>query len=96
VEIAFEHHDHTYKRTFPILNEAIADNGIIYLGDGAWGVGIRQPDLSRWFMKRGEPLRHLILISIHDQYRDFKVIDSEGILIDHFFDFAGQGSGQRE
>jgi acid phosphatase type 7 len=95
VEIAFENHDHTYKRTFPILNEAKAEGGIIYVGDGAWGVGVRQPDMSRWYLERGEALRHLILLSIHGRYRDFKVIDSEGNLIDHFFDYAGQRAGLR-
>ncbi|MEO5803667.1 MAG: metallophosphoesterase family protein, partial [Verrucomicrobiota bacterium] len=37
VPISFEHHDHAYKRTHPILANKINPKGIIYLGDGAWG-----------------------------------------------------------
>lgn len=95
IEVAFENHDHTYKRTFPIMGETISDKGIIYIGDGAWGVGVREPDLNRWYMKKGERLRHLILLSMHGKYRDFKVIDSDGNLIDHFFDYSGQRAEQR-
>jgi len=38
VKIAFENHDHMFKRTFPMKNGSISDNGTIYLGDGAMGV----------------------------------------------------------
>lgn len=41
VKLVFEHHDHTYKRTVPILNEQEHPDGIVYLGDGCWGVGVR-------------------------------------------------------
>jgi purple acid phosphatase-like protein/calcineurin-like phosphoesterase family protein len=37
VDAVFEHHDHTYKRTHPLLGGRPNDNGIIYLGDGSWG-----------------------------------------------------------
>ena len=41
--IAFEHHNHCYKRTHPIKNEEIDQKGVIYLGDGSWGVPPRMP-----------------------------------------------------
>jgi hypothetical protein len=37
VDFVLEHHDHTFKRTFPLLNGMKDDNGIVYLGDGSWG-----------------------------------------------------------
>lgn len=38
IKVAFEHHDHAYKRTVPIREEAIdPERGIVYFGDGAWG-----------------------------------------------------------
>ena len=37
VDAVFEHHDHTYKRTHPLLDGRVNDNGIVYLGDGSWG-----------------------------------------------------------
>jgi hypothetical protein len=43
VDAVFEHHDHTYKRTHPLLDGRVNDNGIVYLGDGSWGQ-IRRPE----------------------------------------------------
>ena len=37
VDAVFEHHDHAYKRTHPLLDGRINENGIVYLGDGSWG-----------------------------------------------------------
>ena len=42
VDAVFEHHDHTYKRTHPLLGGHTNKNGIVYLGDGSWGK-IRKP-----------------------------------------------------
>jgi acid phosphatase type 7 len=38
VDIVLEHHDHTFKRTHPLLNGLKNDNGVLYLGDGSWGM----------------------------------------------------------
>jgi 3',5'-cyclic AMP phosphodiesterase CpdA len=37
VDVVLEHHDHTFKRTFPMTDGRIDKNGVIYLGDGSWG-----------------------------------------------------------
>jgi hypothetical protein len=37
VPIVLEHHDHTFKRTRPLLDGLAHDNGVLYLGDGSWG-----------------------------------------------------------
>ena len=37
VSIVLEHHDHTFKRTRPLLGGLVDKRGIIYLGDGSWG-----------------------------------------------------------
>jgi hypothetical protein len=37
VDFVLEHHDHTFKRTHPLLDGLKNDNGIVYLGDGSWG-----------------------------------------------------------
>jgi hypothetical protein len=45
VSAAFEHHDHAYKRTHPLLGGKVQDapaKGVTYLGDGAWGASIRK------------------------------------------------------
>ena len=40
----FEHHTHTLKRTFPLRNMTVNENGTIYFGDGDWGVTPSQFD----------------------------------------------------
>jgi hypothetical protein len=37
VPVVLEHHDHTFKRTRPLLDGLAHDNGVLYLGDGSWG-----------------------------------------------------------
>lgn len=37
VPVVLEHHDHTFKRTKPLIDGLSHDNGVLYLGDGSWG-----------------------------------------------------------
>jgi len=37
VDVVLEHHDHTFKRTHPLINGQKDRYGIVYLGDGSWG-----------------------------------------------------------
>lgn len=37
VPVVLEHHDHTFKRSKPLLNGMADNNGVLYLGDGSWG-----------------------------------------------------------
>jgi hypothetical protein len=37
VPLVLEHHDHTFKRTRPLLDGRPEDGGVLYLGDGSWG-----------------------------------------------------------
>lgn len=43
VKVVFENHNHAFKRTFPMKEEKVEKDGIVYLGDGAWGVPPRKP-----------------------------------------------------
>ncbi|CAI2386673.1 unnamed protein product [Moneuplotes crassus] len=38
VKIAFENHSHSFKRSKPIKNGVIDEEGTYYLGEGSWGV----------------------------------------------------------
>jgi acid phosphatase type 7 len=42
VDAVLEHHDHTFKRTHPLLDGRPNEKGVLYLGDGSWG-RIRKP-----------------------------------------------------
>jgi hypothetical protein len=55
VPVVLEHHDHTFKRSKPLIGESLDANGVLYLGDGSWG-RLRTP-------KPPEKLPHLALLS---------------------------------
>ncbi len=81
VDVAFEHHDHVYKRTHPIRAEKIDPGGVLYLGDGGWGVVPRKPR-DRWYLAKEASKQHFILVTINGQNRSFLAIDSEGQIFD--------------
>jgi len=87
VRIAFEHHDHTYKRTHPIRSEGVADDGIIYFGDGAWGVGVRPGDSrDEWYINQFASERHAIIVTLDGKERHFLVVNEDGEVIDELRD----------
>jgi len=84
---AFEHHDHAYKRTFPLLQGKIDEEGVIYLGDGAFGVKeprVPQDLTSKWYLERAVPVRHFILVTLEGNTRKYQAINHKGALIDQF------------
>lgn len=85
VRIAFENHDHTYKRTVPIRHGREDPDGVVYIGDGAWGVGTRQTHdpLETPYLESALSERHFILLTIKSEAQDLKVINEHGRLIDH-------------
>jgi hypothetical protein len=84
---AFEHHDHAYKRTWPIYRGQINPKGVLYLGDGAWGVKTpRKPrDAgSLWYLAKTARARHFILVTLDGGNRHYTAIDSKGKVIDTY------------
>ncbi len=88
VKVVFENHDHAYKRTYPIRNGAVSPNGIVYIGDGAWGVGTREIGRSHeehaWYLKRASSERHFIIGTIHGNHQHFLVVNEDGDIIDEY------------
>lgn len=82
---AFENHDHCYKRTFPIKNGQIDRSGVIYLGDGAWGVErTRKPRrlIQKWYLAHVASERHFISVTLKGDQRQVKAISPQGKIID--------------
>lgn len=82
---AFEHHDHAYKRTYPIKNNRIDRSGVIYLGDGAWGV--EKPRQARhvdqkWYLANFASARHFLNVVISNDKRHVTAISSQGHILD--------------
>jgi len=93
VRVAFEHHDHAYKRTVPIRRMEEDESGVVYLGDGGWGVPLREVhDIERYsYLERAQSVRHFILATIHGDDLEFKAISHTGEVIDHFVPAPSQG-----
>ncbi|MFP4191655.1 MAG: hypothetical protein ACLFU6_06240 [Candidatus Hydrogenedentota bacterium] len=85
IQVAFENHDHAYKRTYPIRDGEISSDGIVYLGDGAWGVGTRSGDSQdEWYMDQFASERHAIIATIHGAHRKFVMVNEHGEIIDEY------------
>ena len=84
LDVAFEHHDHTYKRTYPILKDKEHSEGIVYLGDGAWGK-VRKPDQQdKWYIATAKKKYHFILVTLQKHKALFQAIDNNGQVFDTY------------
>jgi len=86
IQLAFEHHDHAYKRTIPIRAGEPHPEGIVYLGDGAWGVGVREPRPpgEDWYLAKTAAKHHAILVTLFGDDRHVLVINTsdDGKILD--------------
>lgn len=87
VKLAFENHDHCFKRTHPLRDGKIDPKGTVYLGDGAWGVGLRKPDpnIPRWYIARSGDIRHLYLVTLYPDARHVLAFNESGQVFDEVY-----------
>ena len=78
VQLVFENHDHTFKRTKPLLGGVENPNGIRFLGDGLWGIGSRPPDTSRSYLDTANTKHHVHLVTLTSTGRSIEALDSQG------------------
>lgn len=84
---AFEHHDHAYKRTYPLINYKIDPEGVIYLGDGAWGVkNPRSPKSKKNnpYLAKIASKQHFIQITLTNEFQKYEAIDNNKEVFDTF------------
>jgi hypothetical protein len=83
VPLVLEHHDHTFKRTKPLLGGLAHDNGVLYLGDGSWG-RLRTPSSPDKLPYLAVSSRdfHLSLHRIQGQERFHLALDEHGRVMD--------------
>ncbi|TVR56454.1 MAG: metallophosphoesterase family protein [Gemmatimonadales bacterium] len=84
VRVAFENHDHAYKRTPPIRGGEVHDDGIVFIGDGAWGVGVRDVhDASAtWYLERAESLHHALVVESVGGVLEVRAVGPDGQTFD--------------
>ena len=92
INAVFENDHHTFKRTHPIFKEEVdKDKGILYLGDGAWGVGLRKihkPE-EKWYLAKAESRNHFWLVTLTDETPRYQAIDQKGVVFDDYEDERG-------
>lgn len=85
---AFEHHDHAYKRTYLIKEGKISPDGVLYLGDGGWGVEkIRKPrtPANSWYLAKTAKQRHFIRVTLTpDKKTRYQAMNAEGAIFDEY------------
>ena len=86
--LAFEHHDHVLKRTFPLRAGERNPRGTVYLGDGCFGRSnhkLRQ----RQYLAFSRQIRHFWLVEADREPITFEAIDAEGRVVDRYSIRAG-------
>jgi hypothetical protein len=83
VPVVLEHHDHTFKRTKPLLDGLGHANGVLYLGDGSWG-RLRTPKKPEKLAYLAASSRdyHLSLHRIQGEERFHLALDEHGRVMD--------------
>jgi hypothetical protein len=83
VPVVLEHHDHTFKRTKPLLDGHGHDNGVLYLGDGSWGRlrNPQKPDKLDYLAASSRDY-HLSLHRIQGEERFHLALDENGRVMD--------------
>ncbi len=87
IQACFEHHDHAYKRTHPLLRNRPHPDGIVYLGDGAWGVEHPRQPRARCipsYLAKFSPTRHFMVVSLDASQQHFRSINDQGHTIDTY------------
>ena len=81
VKISMEHDNHTFKRTFPIKDGMVDDSGIVFLGDGAWGVSPAKPK-RHWYLAKAARRNNFWFLTISPEKIQARAFDNEGTLLD--------------
>lgn len=83
LKAAFENHNHAFKRTYPIRNGKIDPTGVVYLGDGCWGVPPRTTD-DHWYLTKRESKNHVYLLELTPESAKIEAFGFSGESIDQF------------
>lgn len=84
VDAVLEHHDHTYKRTYPMLDGMKNANGIPFLGDGSWGKvrPVQAPDRDHPYLAVAQESYHLSLHRLDGKKQEHIAINDADKIVD--------------
>ncbi len=86
LNIAFENNDHAYKRTFRLKNSKPNLIGVVYIGDGSWGVEPRIPKktIHTEYLEVTKMETQFCSVTLSAQSRIVVAIGSKGQEIDRY------------
>ncbi len=83
VQTAFEHHNHMYKRSYALQGGKIGEGGVVYLGDGSWGVTPRKlRETQANYFEKTASVNAAFIVTIGQSSCRIAAIDSSGTIID--------------
>lgn len=81
LSVAFEHHNHAYKRTYPLKDGRIDPDGVVYLGDGSWGISPRKTH-DMWYLKEHKKANAVCVVTLSETAAEVEAIKVDGNRID--------------
>jgi hypothetical protein len=84
LDLAFENHNHTLKRTKKLFAETLSqsEKGTIYLGGGCFGMPAREADPNRWYLEKTVSVRHFWSVTVSPNGYNARAYDISGKIID--------------
>jgi hypothetical protein len=83
VDAVFEHHDHAYKRTHPLVDGLANSKGVLYLGDGSWGkIRVPATPAQRPYLAVTDQAYHLSVHRIEGDQRAHVALSDTGRVVD--------------
>ncbi len=86
INVAFEHHNHAYKRTHRMKEGKIDPDGVIYMGDGSWGVSPRKPR-HLWYLDAAAQANAVCLVTLGPEESRVEALSIQGDVIDSVLTF---------
>ena len=85
LDVGFEHHDHTHKRTHLLKNNQVDPEGTLYLGDGSFGVPPRNiANADAPYLASANGASHFWLVEIDADGASYKAINEDGEVFDQY------------
>ncbi len=85
---ALENHDHCYKRTYPLIGgKAVDKGGVVYIGDGGWGVEKPRTPKNKEeipFIEKTVSKTQFGFAKVTNEALFFEAIDKDGVIFDTF------------
>jgi hypothetical protein len=71
---AFENHNHAFKRTHPIKASQVDPTGVVYIGDGSWGVNPRKTN-DLWYLDKKSRKNCILLVELTAKEATVQALD---------------------